>query len=116
MSIWIVFVFYTVMSATGLFMIKSGADGTSFAIEDGLMNLQLSPRLLTGFIIYVCSFLLSVYIMGKMKLTLFYPMSTGTVLVLTSLLSFFVLKEHIGLPQIIGMALILAGVIAMNMN
>ena len=116
MSIWIIFVIYALMSASGLFLIKTGADSSSLAVADSLLNIQLSPRLIIGFIIYVCSFLLSVYIISRMKLSMFYPISTGTLLVLSSLLGYFFLKEHIGVPQLIGMGLILAGVIAMNMS
>ena len=113
MSLWMIFILYALMSATGLFLIKTGADNTSLAIESGLLNFQLSPRLIIGFAVYVCSFLLSVYIIGRMKLSVFYPISTGTILILSSLLGFFFLKEHIGIQQLIGMGLILAGIITM---
>jgi multidrug transporter EmrE-like cation transporter len=116
MIIWIIFVVYATMSATGLFLIKTGAENTSIAIENSLLNFQLSPRLLLGFAVYVCSFLLSVYLVSRMKLSVFYPLGTGSILILTSLLGFFVLKEDIGIWQLIGMGLILAGIIVINIR
>ena len=116
MSIWIVFAIYALMSASGLFLIKTGAETSGIAISNSLLNVQISPRLIIGFAVYVCSFLMSVYIVSRMKLSMFYPISTGTILVLTSLLGFFFLKEHIGVWQLVGMALILAGVVALNIR
>jgi len=116
MTIWLVFAVYVIMSASGLLLIKMGSEGSNLAIENSIFNIQLSPKLLIGFIVYVCSFLMSVYLVGKMKITLFYPIATGSMLVLTSLFGFFFLKEHIGIPQLIGMGLILAGIITLNIN
>ena len=116
MSIWGIFAIYVVMSASGLFLIKTGAETSGFAFENQLFNFHVSPRLIIGFVIYVCSFLMSVYIISRMKLTVFYPVATGSVLVMTCLLGFFVLKEHIGVWQLLGMALILAGVVALNIR
>ena len=116
MSVWIVFAVYALISATGLFLIKTGADNTSMALSEGLFKMQLSPRLLAGFVLYLTSFVLSVYVMSRMKLSLFYPMGTGSILVLTCLFGFFFLKEQIGAWQLLGMALILAGVVAMNIK
>ena len=116
MSIWIIFAIYTILSAVGLFMIKTGAESSGVGIHDSLLSIQLSPRLIFGFLIYVCSFLLSVYVVSRMKLSMFYPIGTGTILVFTSLLGFFVLKEQIGIWQLVGMALIILGIVAMNIR
>ena len=116
MSIWIIFLIYAVLSATGLFMIKTGADNSGLAFSDGLFSMQLSPRLVIGLAFYIISFLMSVYVVSRLKLSVFYPMSTGTILVITSLLGFFVLREQIGFWQLLGMGLILAGVVAINIR
>ena len=116
MSIWIVFVIYAVLSATGLFLIKTGADNSGLAFNDGLFSMQLSPRLVIGLALYVISFVMSVYVVSRMKLSVFYPLGTGTILVITSLLGYFVLREQIGFWQLLGMGLILAGVVAINIR
>jgi len=116
MSIWIVFIAYTFISATGLFFIKTGADSTNLAFQNGLFSMQLSPRLLIGITLYLVSFLVSIYIMSRIKLSLFYPMGTGAILILTCLSGYFLLKEHIGIWQLVGIGLILAGIVAMNIE
>jgi len=115
MQIWLIFIIYVFMSAGGLFLIKTGVEGTSFGIQNSMISISLTPRLLIGFILYVASFLTSVYILSRMKLSLFCPIATGTVLVLTCLLGYFFLKEQIGMMQLLGIALILAGVIILNL-
>jgi multidrug transporter EmrE-like cation transporter len=104
------------MSASGLLLIKTGAEGTGASFTQGLFSLHLTVRLLCGLLLYVGSFLLSIYIMSRMKLSIFYPVGTGSILVLTSLFGYFFLKEQIGTLQLIGMLLILSGVIAMNIK
>jgi len=114
MLIWIVFIIYALTSATGLFLIKTGVEGASLAMQDRLISLHLTPRLLIGFFLYVSSFLISLYIISRMKLSLFYPIATGAILVITCLLGYFFLKEQIGIKHMLGMALILAGIIILN--
>ena len=116
MIIWLLFAIYVLLSASGLYLIKTGTESASFALENNFFSIQISLRLILGFIVYICSFLLSIYVISKMKLTIFYPTVTGVMLVLTCLLGYFFLKEHIGVPQLVGMTLILAGVILLNIN
>jgi len=116
MTIWIVFVIYAFVSSVGLYLIKTGTGSTSFELNNGLIAFQLSPRLLLGLAVYACSFLLSIYVLSKMKLTVFYPAGTGAILVVTCILGYFFLQEHIGLWQIGGMVLILAGIVLINIH
>ena len=116
MGIWIVFIIYVLMSATGLYMIKTGTADAGIGIRNGLFSLQVPVRLFLGFLIYVCSFLLSVYLVSRMNLSVFYPAGTGAILVLACLYGHFLLKERIGTPQLLGIALILIGVVCINMK
>ena len=116
MAVWVLLVVYVVMSASGLLMIKLGASGSAVSVQNGIFDLHMSGKLLIGVIIYACSFIMSIIVMSKMKLSVFYPVATGAILVLTCLLGYFVLKERIGVPQLVGIALIFGGVIAMNIR
>ena len=114
--IWIVFVIYALLSVTGLLLIKVGTSDTSVVIQDGLFNMQASPKFIIGLIIYICSFIISIYVIKHMKLSIFYPVATGTILLLTCILSVYFLKESVGTFQIIGMALILCGIVFINIR
>ena len=104
------------MSATGLLLIKMGTENTSFVLQDGLLGAQLSYRLILGLVFYVCSFIMSIYIMSQMKLSLFYPLGSGTVLMASCIFSYFILREHIGIMQVVGIVLILLGIICINIR
>ena len=114
--IWIVFSIYALASAIGLLFIKMGTSDSGIAFQNGLFNLQASPKFILGLVLYICSFLISLYVISQMKLSLFYPVGTGTILILTFVMSALILKEHIGIPQIIGAALIIGGIVFMNIK
>ena len=115
MSIVIVGLLYVSCSALGLVLIKFGVNkGIGFSTNRSLLQIHFDLILLVGMLLYVLSFLLSMFVMSKMDLNYFYPVSAGIIYVLVCLLSFFILKETIQKSAILGMAFILTGVMIMN--
>lgn len=114
--IWVVFSIYAIVSASGLLLIKIGTSDSGISIQNGLFSLQASPQIIIGLVLYICSFVISIYVISRMNLSLFYPVGTGTILVLTFIMSVFILKEHISVYQIIGAALIIGGIVFMNIR
>ena len=104
------------MSASGLYLIKAGTVGTSLAFQNGLLGLQIPPKLLFGVLLYIGSFLLSLLVMSKMKLSVFYPASAGVAMMLSCVFGYFFLKEQIAVSQFIGIAVILVGVIILSVK
>ena len=108
---------YVCLSATALTLIKLGLGKEStLLLNKSGFNLNLSWLLVGGALMYVVSFCLSMVVMKGMNLSLFYPLSAGLIYIAVCLLSFLVLKEKISTTQLIGMAVILAGVIIMNIK
>ena len=108
---------YVCLSAAGLTLIKLGLGKESTLLLDkGGFNLSLTWTLVGGACLYVISFLLSMVVMKGMNLSLFYPLSAGLIYIAVCLASWLVLKEKISTSQLIGMAVILAGVIIMNIG
>ena len=108
---------YVCMSATGLTLIKIGTTKESTLLLDTTgFDLKLSWILVIGLCIYVLSFLMSVMVMKRMNLTIFYPLSAGLIYILVSLAGFLMLKESFTYQQIIGMGIILAGIVVMNLG
>ena len=114
MRIWAIFAVYVLMSAAGLYMIKSGTTDAGLEVSGGVFSARVPLRLLLGFALYVCSFLLSVYVVSRIDLSVFYPVGTGSILVLACLSGRFLLGERVGTTQMIGIALVLAGVVFIN--
>lgn len=108
---------YVCLSATALTLIKLGlGKDSTLLLDKGGFNLNLSWMLVGGALMYVVSFCLSMVVMKGMDLSLFYPLSAGLIYVVVCLLSFLVLKEKITTTQLIGMVVILAGIIIMNLK
>lgn len=108
---------YAMFSASGLLMLKMGTvRGLELHISSGKIQLTVNTVLLAGMCLYVLSFILSLIAMKAMDLSVFYPISAGLGYVVVCILSYAVLKEKVSAYQFIGMLLILAGVIFMNIK
>lgn len=108
---------YVCLSAAGLTLIKSGLNhNTSVVFDKAGFMIQFNWVLIVGMILYVLSFLTSLLVMKGMNLSLYYPLSAGLVYIIVCLVSRFVLKEDISFNQVVGMAVIFAGIIIMNIG
>lgn len=108
---------YVCMSATGLTLIKIGtAKDTTLLLNTTGFTLKLNWILVLGLCIYVASFLMSIMVMKRMNLTIFYPLSAGLIYIIVSLAGFLVLKESFTIIQMIGMGIILLGIVVMNLG
>lgn len=111
---YIFLILYFICNASGLILMKLGSGKLNLGFVKGSLNLAISWQFLTGFICYVCSFLIFSYLLTKSKLTYIYPLSAAICYVLVLIFSFFFLKEQITLMQFIGLILVLAGIVLMN--
>ena len=110
-------IIYVCLSATALTLIKLGlGKDSTLLLNKGGFSLSLSWMLVLGACLYVVSFCLSMVVMKGMNLSLFYPLSAGLIYIAVCVLSFLVLKEKISTTQLIGMAVILAGIVIMNLK
>ena len=110
-------IIYVCLSAAGLMLIKLGlGKNSTLLLNKGGFDLTLSWTLVLGAVIYVISFLLSMVVMKGMNLSLFYPLSAGLIYIAVCVASYLVLKEKISVQQLIGMVVILAGIVIMNIG
>lgn len=108
---------YVCLSATGLTLIKIGLNrNSSLLLESSGFSLQFSWILVIGMCLYVASFLTSMLVMKGMDLSLYYPLSAGLIYIVVCILSVVVLKEKIAISQLVGMVIIFAGIIVMNLG
>lgn len=110
-------VIYVCLSAMGLTLIKVGlGKQTSLSLDPNGFSLSFSWILVAGMCLYILSFLTSLLVMKGMNLSIYYPLSAGLIYILVCVLSVIVLKEKIGMIQLIGMAVIFAGILIMNIQ
>jgi len=109
-------IFYIVLSAAGLVLIKMGRTDTTIAIKDNLFTASVNLKLLLGLMAYICSFLLFVFLTGKFDLSYLFPVASSTIIVLTAVIGAVVLGEKLTAYSIAGIALISIGVIVINLK
>lgn len=108
---------YVCLSATGLTLIKMGlGKNTSLSFDRAGFSISFGWILILGMCLYVLSFCTSLIVMKSMNLSLYYPISAGLIYIIVCVLSVVVLKEKIGLLQLIGMAVIFVGILIMNIH
>lgn len=110
-------IIYLILTVGGLVLVKSGAETTSLAIQNGTFNFSMQLKVMLGFIAYVGSFLIyTFYIIKKFDLSYIYPIITGITQVLVVIAGILLFKEKLSIYGIIGIILIILGVIFLNLK
>ncbi|MGE8558238.1 multidrug efflux SMR transporter [Acinetobacter sp.] len=92
--------------------IISEVTGSTFLVKSEGFT-QLVPSLLV-FIFYVISFYLLSQVLKTIPLGIAYAIWSGVGIVLTALIGFFIFRQGLDFPAVIGIAMIIGGVIVMN--
>ncbi len=114
MVLVILFILYVVLASSGLVLFKLGNEGASLSIHLLGLNINFSWKMLLGIMCYGCSFLIWLYLVSKMNLTVAMPLSVALVNTLVVIESCLVLKEKITLMQGIGILIVIIGVMTMT--
>ncbi len=110
-------IIYLILTVGGLVLVKSGAETTSLAIQNGTFNFSMQLKVMLGFIAYVGSFLIyTFYIIKKFDLSYIYPIITGITQVLVVIAGILLFKEKLNIYGIVGIILIILGVIFLNIK
>lgn len=87
--------------------------GSSF-LQRSAQFTKLGPSLCTG-AFYILSFYMLSQVLRSMSLGVAYAIWSGLGMVLTAAVSVLVFRQGLDLPAVLGIALILAGVLVMNL-
>lgn len=110
-------VIYLICSVGGLVLVKSEANATTVAMQNGIFNLSMGIKAMLGFILYIASFLIyTFYIIKQFDLSYIFPIITGITQVLVILAGVFLFKESINTYAIVGIFLIIAGITLLNIK
>ena len=88
---------YALISAYGLYRIKAATEIVSFGF-------------LIGCILYGSGFLIWIYILRILPLSVAFPLAAGSLLIATQLFGVLLLKEPVPIAHVAGVVLILIGV------
>lgn len=106
----ILFIFYVILSSSGLILFKLGTINPNINLNIFGMELIFSLKSLIGVFCYGFSFLLWLVIVSRMNLTIAMPLSVAIVNTLVLVGSYIFLNEKITLIQGIGIFIIILGV------
>ena len=112
----VLFILYVCLSAGGLILFKLGAGDMRVNVTSTIFSIRFSWKMLLGIVCYGCSFLLWLYIVSQMNLSLAMPLSVGLVNLLVLLGSAFFLKEQITVFQWAGVMVIVVGLALINIG
>ena len=108
-------IIYLVLSVLGLILMKKGGNSGSIAIEKQNFNFNINLISALGFVCYLFSFLLYTKIIVMFDLSYITPICTGIVQILILVASKLVFKENFTTTSVVGAAIIIMGVIIMNL-
>lgn len=113
----ILVIIYLVLTVSGLILMKKGGNAGKIAISAGEFNLSISLVSCLGFVCYILSFLLYTRIIMMFEnLNYITPICAGLSQVMTIIASWLILKEQLTGLTIGGIALVIAGIIVMNLK
>ena len=110
---WILMVIYIILNSLGLYLLKSGFNNLgefSFSFSLFIKCIH-SFRIISGFIIYIMSFLTWLILIAKTEISYAIPIMIGLLYISTAFVAFIFLKESLNPQKIVGMLLIGVGVI-----
>lgn len=112
----ILFIIYVILSTSGLILFKLGAPHLTLGVTKSLFSAQIPFLSLLGLACYFFSFALWMYIISKTNLSFIVPLGVAVTNIAILACSYFFLNEKIGITGMIGAALIIIGVIIMNIK
>jgi len=113
---YVLFAIYICLTTLGMIFIKMGSADNSVKLQGSLFSLTLNLKFLLGLFFYIISFLLFTVVLARFNLSVIYPMAGGIVMVLSVLAGALLLKETLTIQNIIGAAVIVIGVVIMNLK
>lgn len=108
MIMYLLFFIYIILSSSGLVLFKLGTSNTNILVT--ILGINISIKMIIGAMCYIFSFVLWLYIVSKMNLTVAMPLSVALVNTLVVVESCLILKEKISIMQGIGIFIIIFGV------
>lgn len=108
---------YVSITSLALIALKLGSkDGAPLHIVDGRLTFNLTPFSVTGILLYGMSFILYMYLLSKYDLGYIIPVTTALVYVVIFTASYFIFHEVFTVAKILGICLIMAGLIFLNIK
>lgn len=108
---------YVLTTSGALVLIKLGSKaGAPIMLAGSKISFNLNPVIFCGGALYAISFVLYMYLISKNSLGYIIPLTTGFVYIAIFLASFLIFKEAFTVLKVCAIALIVGGVILLNLK
>lgn len=111
----ILVIIYLILTTSGLIFMKMGGNTGAISVVNKDITFAINGISSIGLVCYLISFLIYTKIVVMFDLSYIFPVCTGIVQILVLVAAKFIFKEDISLAGIIGTALIIVGIIVMNL-
>ena len=112
----LLFCCYLLFSVGGLTLFKLGTSHPAIGFLEQSLHLKLSWLSVGGCACYIVSFLLYLILVSRSELSILFPIATGISCILVLAASAFVLKETVSPLNWIGAAVIVIGILLVNLG
>jgi len=109
-------ILYMLLSVSGIVLVKAGAGATMLGFSGGILQMRAGWQTIAGLCCYVASFLMLMGILGQYDLSYIVPLTTGIIQILILLAAVFFFRERISILNLVGIFVVIAGVILMNLK
>ena len=109
--------FYVLATSLALIVLKLGTkNGLPVHYADNKLQYNINFYTIAGILLYGLSFLTYMYLISKYDLGYIIPLTTALVYVIIFTSSYFIFDEVFTLLKVVGIALIVVGLIFLNLN
>lgn len=113
----IIITLYVLATSLALIFLKLGsASGAPFSFVNSRLHFNLGWYSSAGLILYVASFLFYTYLISKYDLGYILPLVTAFVYIAIFVASYFIFQEVFTATKVLGIILILAGLVFLNIK
>lgn len=108
---------FVLLTSSALIVLKLGLKaGAPLEFAGGKLHLNLNAYSISGILLYGMSFLVYIYLLSRHDLGYIIPLTTGLVYAVIFTASYFVFHEVFTITKIFGIALIVAGLLFLNIR
>ena len=108
---------FVLATSSALIVLKLGAkSGAPAEFIDSRLHFNVNPFIIGGIALYGFSFVLYMYLLSKYDLGYIIPLTTALVYMIIFTASYFIFKEAFTPLKIAGIALIILGLIFLNLK
>lgn len=113
----IIITVYVLITSLALISLKWGAESNdSISAISNKVNFNINLFVIAGIFLYGFSFLLYMYLISKYDLGYIIPLTAAFIYIVVFIASFIIFKEVFTVTKVIGITLIVAGLIFLNLR